>query len=285
MPSRISGIMGLLAWAMALLLLMGNLGYYSKLILSHKPEQDVWTGSLMPGKRYPLPDISQAKVIKGSGTNSGDEVNKVKPTEEKVAESKPKEEKKEVKRLPPPVEAKVETKVEPKVDTKIEDARGQFVVLVGDFVLELGMESLLKRLKDNGLQPRTGVKKESVRLNNVQAGPFLHLEDAKVAETVLKSHGYEAEVVETWEGFIISMSRSLLLGEAVADMEKGRSLGVKPVRMVKIEVDMPVNKVFFGPFISKEEALKMSERVAKLGLSVPVIKPWEPGAMGQEEKK
>jgi len=288
-PSRVSGMMGLIAWTMAVLLLMGNLGYYSRLLLTHRQEPDLWAGPLMPGKRYNLPDISQARVIKGGEKKEVIEA-KV-PEEVKRLESLPVEpEKKEEKQAapPPPVpppalEARVVAAAEgvPKVD----EDRGRYIVQAGSFVLEMGMEGLVTRMRENGMQPKTGIREESVRLNNVQAGPFGTLEEAKVVETVLKSNGYDVEVEETWEGYILSLSRSLLLSFAIHDMEKAQTLGIKPLRMVKIEADMPVRKVFFGPYASKEEARRMSERVAQLGLAVPVIKAWEPGSMGQVERE
>ncbi|MBF0108295.1 MAG: SPOR domain-containing protein [Magnetococcales bacterium] len=291
MSSRVSGIMGLFAWTMALLLLMGNLGYFSKLILSSTPDTEVWSGPLMPGKRYPLPDIATARVIgEPVGKDAAKATVAARPAMEKpkpevkVLEPVPvppvKDEKKEPPVTPPPAET---ARPEKKVVARVDEEHGRYVVQVGSFVLEMGMESLLTRMRENGLEPRVGVKEESVRLNNVQAGPYSRLEDAKVMETVLKSNGYDVAVEETWEGFILSLSRSLLLGFAVHDMEKAQTLGVKPLRMVKIEADMPVKKVFFGPYVSKDEARRMSERVAKLGLAVPVIKSWDPDAMGQTE--
>ncbi|MBF0133945.1 MAG: SPOR domain-containing protein [Magnetococcales bacterium] len=286
MSSRVSGMMGILAWTMAVLLLMGNLGYYSKLLMTQRVEGDLWTGPLMPGKRYGLPELGQARVL-GSPEKKSDvapEVSQeVKPQEVKTLAPPPevlvKEEEKPP--APPPVVVPPEVKVEAKSGLDGAVGSGGFVVQVGNFVLEMGTDSLLARMRENGMDPQIGVKEESIRLNNVQAGPFRKMEEAKVMETVLKSNGYDVEVEETWEGYIISLSRSLLLGFAVHDMEKAQSLGITPLRMVKVEADMPVKNLFLGPYSSKDEARRVSERIAKLGLAVPVIKAWGPNVMGK----
>lgn len=289
MSSRVSSMMGLMAWTMAVLLLMGNLGYYSKLFMTPKPEVDLWTGPLMPGKRYGLPELDKARV-QGSPSQKEEVVAEVKPEvkqlEPSVLEVSVKEEEKPPPPSPPPpLPSPPEVKVEAKGGGEVVDGQGKFVVQVGNFVLEMGMDSLLTRMRENGMDPQIGVKEESVRLNNVQAGPFRKMEDAKVVETVLKSNGYDVEVEETWEGYIISLSRSLLLGFAAHDMEKAQSLGINPLRMVKTEADMPVKNLFLGPYSSKEEARQVSERIAKLGLAVPVIKAWGPDVMGKVIKK
>jgi len=288
--SRVSGMMGILAWTMAVLLLMGNLGYYSKLWMTQRVEGDLWTGPLMPGKRYGLPELGQARVL-GSPEKKGDvasemsqevkpqEVKPVAPSPEVLAEVVVKEEVKPP--VAPPVVLPPEVKVEAKGGLDGGVGSGGFVVQVGNFVLEMGMDSLLARMRENGMDPQIGMKEESIRLNNVQAGPFKKMEEAKVMETVLKSNGYDVEVEETWEGYIISLSRSLLLGFAVHDMEKAQSLGITPLRMVKVEADMPVKNLFLGPYPSKDEARRVSERIAKLGLAVPVIKAWGPNVMGK----
>ncbi|MEO5329068.1 MAG: SPOR domain-containing protein [Magnetococcus sp. THC-1_WYH] len=281
MSSRVSGMMGILAWTMAVLLLMGNLGYYSKLLMTQRVEGDLWTGPLMPGKRYGLPELGQARVL-GSPEKKSDVAPEV--SQEVKALAPPPEvlvKEEETPPAPPPVVVPPEVKVETKSGLDGAVGSGGFVVQVGNFVLEMGTDSLLARMRENGMDPQIGVKEESIRLNNVQAGPFRKMEEAKVMETVLKSNGYDVEVEETWEGYIISLSRSLLLGFAVHDMEKAQSLGITPLRMVKVEADMPVKNLFLGPYSSKDEARRVSERIAKLGLAVPVIKAWGPNVMGK----
>ena len=151
-----------------------------------------------------------------------------------------------------------------------------FVVQLGSYVLQMGADSMVQQLQSSGLKPHVLVYREQVRLNNVQAGPFKSLEEAKEAEAKLKAGGVIAETEEIWEGFILSVSKSILLSYAVEDMKKVTSLGVEPVRMVKVEADLPVRKVVLGPYPTKDEATAMSVQASRLGLVVPVIKPYLP---------
>ena len=230
----------------------------------------------MPGKVFALPDPSLAKIIDAPPVP----VTPLKETTAKKPAGEPKPPQ-EVAQKPQPAPVQptkpVETKPEP-------PPRGPgYMVQVGSFVLKMGVDSLMERMRRNGLKPRLGVYLERVPLNNVQAGPFTTLEEAKTAEAILKAHGMNVAVEELWNGgFIISLSKSLLLGYAMQDMEKAESLDVKPLRLVKIEADLPVRKVFLGPFPTKKKATEMGRRISRMGLATPVIKPYTPP---QKEEK
>lgn len=220
------------------------------------PDHELWTGPMMPDKLLPLPDPASARVV-------GKAV--VAVTEKPVT--------------PPPPVAKLEPVVKslpplvpPPPAPKVEE--GKFVVLIGSFALKMGMDSLMEQLNKEGLKPRIEVVEERVSLNNVQAGPFEQLEQAKEAEAKLKAGGLEAEVEETWEGFIISLSKSLLLSHAFDEMVRIKALGVTTLRMVKVDADLSVRKILLGPFETKEKAIKISSQVAALGIAVPVLKTW-----------
>ncbi|MBF0163817.1 MAG: SPOR domain-containing protein [Magnetococcales bacterium] len=232
------------------------------------PEGAIWPGPVMPEKLLELPDPAKARVV-----IQGDAPLPV------VAE-KPPEPKPESKPEPKP-EPKVETKPASKPEPVPEKhtpmpvvAGEQFMVQVGSFTVEMGVDSLVERLRKEGLSPRVETVRERTGLNSVQVGPFAKLDLAKEAEARLKSGGIAARVEESWEGFVIVLGKSLLLSHAVEEMEKVKKLGVTQVRLVKVESDMTVRKVLLGPYENKERARKMSARVAELGIASPVIKTW-----------
>ncbi|MBF0462168.1 MAG: SPOR domain-containing protein [Magnetococcales bacterium] len=152
---------------------------------------------------------------------------------------------------------------------------GEFIVQAGGF-LDLGTNVMLERLRKGGLDPWVDTTQEVVRLNDVQAGPFANQKDAKEAEAQLKAAGIVAKVEETWEGFVISLSRNYALGDALQELEKAQSLGLSAVRLVKVEEERAVRRVCVGPFPNKDKAKEISARVAKIGMTVPVIKEWTP---------
>ncbi len=149
-----------------------------------------------------------------------------------------------------------------------------YVVQAGSFVLKLGADILMKRLADRGMEPFIEKGHELVQLNSVQAGPYANLEIATEAESKLKAAGMEARLEETWEGHVIFLRKSILLGYAVQEMEQAEGLGIKPLRMVKIPSDQEVRKVLLGPFATRNRAMEISARIQRLGLAIPIIKRW-----------
>ncbi len=210
-------------------------------------QEDIWTGPPMPGKRLALADQAPSKEA------------------EVVAVAPPPTEK------PPAKPAKPE---KPPVVSEPND-KGEFIVQAGGF-LDLGTSVMLDRLRKGGFEPWVETTQEVVRLNDVQAGPYADQKEAKEAEAQLKAAGVTAKVQETWEGFIISLSQNFALGDAIEEMEKAQALGLGAVRLVKIEEERTVKRVCVGPFPSRTKAKEVSARVAKIGLTVPVIKEWFP---------
>ncbi|MEO5333009.1 MAG: SPOR domain-containing protein [Magnetococcus sp. YQC-5] len=228
------------------------------------PENEIWRGPVMPGKLLELSPLPKGEV-------SATPKPTVTPPVEKPKVDKPVE-------TPVPVvkQAAVVAKPPPPpvTTTSIAPVSGKFVVQIGSFALNLGVDSLLEQLTKAGLNPRVEMIQERVSLNNVQAGPYKTLESAKEAEAKLKAGSIKAQVEESWEGYIISLNKSLLLGQAVEELERIRSLGVAPLRVVKVDVDLVVRKVLIGPYESKERAKKMSAEVAAMGFAAPVVKTW-----------
>lgn len=289
MPTIVSTIFRFVPWTIVILLAGANLWVVTSASTA-TDDGALWLGPPMPGKRLPLPDISTAKIIvpskssqsvatqKKKNTKQESNTAKIKPKTVKVKKTVVKVKKPPVQIKPPTTETKKETTgLENKQDVaNIEAKKDLLVVQAGSFVLDMGVDSLMKRLKKYGFKPQLLIYRERVRLNNVQAGPYSDMESAKVVETKLIAAGMDVRVEETWEGFIISLSKSLLLGYAIQDMEKAETLDINPLRMVKIETDLPVKKVILGPFPTKDKAKEVSARVAQLGLAVPIIKPWIP---------
>lgn len=239
------------------LLLIANLGYLMSTSLKSEAPQ-LWKGPVMSGKLFPLPErplraMEKTKAEAGKKDFAANEPLKDVMEEEKArkagAEPKPAE------RIA--------------LDAMPKEA---FIVQAGSFVLKLGAETLLDRLRKNGLQPQMVEREEMVQLNDVQAGPYPTLEEAKVSEVKLKADGLSVKAVETWEGYIITLGKFYMLGYAVEMMERAEKMKIAPLRMVKVESAIRMYKVVLGPFNTKESAKQVSVRVSQLGMAVPVIK-------------
>ncbi|MEO5348959.1 MAG: SPOR domain-containing protein [Magnetococcus sp. YQC-3] len=227
--------------AMLLVLIGLNLGVL--LFMSATGREEIWRGPPMPGKRFLLPDPAQAKEVPPPAEQ---------PPEKKEAKA---------------VEAK------PKPVVASSSGKTGFIVQSTGF-LDLGTTVLMEQLRKAGMEPWVETAQEMVRLNDVQAGPYNSQKDAKEAEAQLKAAGIASKVEETWEGFILSLSRSAILGEALQELEKAKGLGLSAVRLAKVEEERSVRRVCLGPFPTKEKAKEVSARVAKLGLTIPTIKEW-----------
>ncbi|MBF0438838.1 MAG: SPOR domain-containing protein [Magnetococcales bacterium] len=258
MKSRLVPLMviGLLVILNILVQGMGFMGMGFK-----TPEEAIWPGPVMPGKLLALPDSASARVV-GQANAVVEKPKGVVP----VVKVEP------APVAPAPVVAPPPAAPPPAPPAAVTE--GRFVVQVGSYVLNLGVDSLVDQLKTAGLNPRLETVQERVPLNNVQAGPYEQLEMAKEVEAKLKAGGYHVQVEESWEGFILSLNKSVLLSHAVEEMEQVRRLGVTPLRLVKVVTDLAVRKILLGPFDTKEKAMKMSARVAEMGIAVPVLKTW-----------
>lgn len=259
----ISGFLRFLPWAVIVLLGALNIGLYVNTWTAKNPDA-LWDGPPMPGKVYPLPNLPQGVAVSPPPVPKAPEVVAQPLSPPRVLP-------------PPPKVLPAKPIAEPeKPIVSVSPTGEKYIVQIGSFVLKLGVSSLVERMRANGINPIVEIVQERVRLNSCQAGPFKTLEAAKEAEIKLKASGWKVEVEETWEGYIIMLSQAFLLGEAVQEMERAEALDVKPLRIVKIETDLPVQKVYLGPFTTKEEARQVSAKVARLGLAVPVIKDWQP---------
>ncbi|MBF0296658.1 MAG: SPOR domain-containing protein [Magnetococcales bacterium] len=255
-------IVGLLILSNLLVQGMGYLGLGFR-----TPETELWKGPLMPGKQLPLPDASGARVVTGDKSEPVPEKPKEKPREEVKLPPAPE--------TPPPAPTPAPAPEPPPAPlAQPPVSGGKFVVQIGSFALNMGVESLLEQLRKAGFTPRIEQVQDRVNLNNVQAGPFETLEGAKVAEAKLKAGGMTVQVEESWEGYIISLSKFLLLGHATDELERVKGMGIAPLRIVKVNTDLAVRKVLLGPYETKERAQKVSAQVAGLGIAVPVLKTW-----------
>ncbi|CAK0762541.1 putative SPOR domain-containing protein [uncultured Gammaproteobacteria bacterium] len=267
-------LVGLLVIANILVQGMGLMGKGFK-----TPENEIWSGPVLPEKLLLLPDLAGAKVIgSGNAPLPSDKPHDlpppvVKPDSLPVKTPSP---------TPPPSPPSLpslplsppSTPLSPSPPLPAAATEGKFVVQVGSFALNMGVDSLIEQLKKGGMTPHVETVQDRVNLNNVQVGPFVKLELAKEAEAKLKAGGIQAQVEENWEGYLISLGKFMLLGHAVEEMERVKALGVAPLRVVKVGTDLAVRKILLGPFDTKEKALKMSAQVAGLGFSVPVLKTW-----------
>lgn len=231
---------------------LGSLSVWIFLFMSSTSQDEIWRGPPIPGRQMALSDRSlafDATSITGALPLPGAD--------------KP----------PIPEAAPVKAVTPKKQEESSSGGADGFVVHAGTFY-DLGINVAMERLRKIGLEPWEESTQEMVLVNDVQAGPYATREEAKEAEAQLKAAGVVVKAVETWEGFVISLSQIIPLGEAVQEMKKAQALGLSPVRLMKIESERSVRKIYVGPFQTKTKAKEVSARVAKLGLAVPVIKDW-----------
>ncbi len=277
--SRMNRLMALIVVG---LLASANMGVLVLNLLKNDSGQ-IWRGPLLPGKILPLPDVSSARIIPAPKMDTtpakpaqpAQSKTKAPPANETTAQDLAAERIKKNQKKDPKKPAPKKNAARSIGDTPAPESEG-YVVQMGSYVLRIGADSLVERIRNSGLKPLILTYREQVHLNNVQVGPFKTLEEAKAAEAQLKAGGILARTEEIWEGYILSLSKSILLSYSVEEMKKVQALGVEPVRLVKVEADLPVRKVILGPFPTKEKAKEMSARAAKLGLPTPIIKEYVP---------
>lgn len=252
-----------LPWVLVVVLVVLNIRIFTTSSETALNDDGVWEGRPLPGKPLALAELD----IQADSTASSDDeasTSGKQATPQTVAPVQA-----QAKKAPVAAKAVVAA-------TPVTRPKDVFYVQAGSYVQDLGVDFLLERLREEGLEPHLRTVRERIHLNNVQAGPFTSLEVAKEAETKLRAAGMAVDVEETWDGFILYLSQSPLLGYAVQAMENARNAGVSTLRVVKSEVDRPVKKVLLGPFATKQEAKKVSAAVSKLGLTVPLIQRHTP---------
>ncbi|MBF0283970.1 MAG: SPOR domain-containing protein [Magnetococcales bacterium] len=298
LPPLVRTALGYLPWVLVVALLAGN-GVALMKLLRGGSEPAVWVGPTLPGKVMELP--SRPVEEKKEEEKKPEKLYADEPLRDLVVKDEPQSptggaaatasasaEKKggEAKKGSPPSPSMAP------VASDSPSGKG-YVVQVGSFVLKLGVKELVNRLKKNNIHPRVENQVELTQLNSVQAGPYPKMEQAKEAEAKLRAGGLDVSVEETWEGYVITLGKFYLLGYAVQAREQGERLQVKPLRMVKMEAPVEVQKVLLGPFPTKEAAKEISMKIAHLGFASPVIKDAakagspivEGGAMDREEGK
>ncbi|MBF0176557.1 MAG: SPOR domain-containing protein [Magnetococcales bacterium] len=278
---------------LALVVLLSLLNLYLLLVSLKQPEVKLWTGPLMTGKVLPL----QVKSAEMAGKDTKQEHSPAAEThqkKEKVVEKPPAA---QLHAVSKPVVAHPETKKptstpavaaapEPVAAVGTAPDGSGYYVQAGSFSLRKGADSLSARLQTRGLRPRTLHQTDMVLVNNVQAGPYRVFAEAKEAEIKLRSAGIMAKTDNTWEGYIISISRDVQLGGAIDSMGHAEKLGVRPLRVIKVEDALKFYKVILGPYKTEKDAKEMSATLAESGLAVPLIKKWEgSGEMAQKDSE
>ncbi len=233
-----------LAFMNVVVLFVGNAG---------DDERTLWEGPLMPTKLFPLPDPSTAKII---GLN-------------KAARAVPKDEDQ-------PKKLVIEEKEAPKKELeKVVMPAVRYVVQVGQLTNEAGIKPLVDSLRSKGYAPKVRVLQQKTHMNNVQAGPYKLLEQAREAEAKLRAIGMDVWIDTSDQGYIISLTKTLMLAPALQDMKRFAAMTIDPLRLVKVEKYEPVHSVFMGPFNSKRKAYEVEERMARVDLVVPKIMEWK----------
>ncbi|MBF0138520.1 MAG: SPOR domain-containing protein [Magnetococcales bacterium] len=275
---------------LAFVSLMALLNLHLLWITLTKTESGLWTGPLMMGKVLPLQPKSAGQAKTEARPEAKPESKEhsakpeVPPVKEKAAE-KPKTPAATLQAVSKPV-GRAEPKPSPthtppaavaesaSVGSQAPDGKGYYVQ-AGSFALRKGADTLIARLRTKGLNPRLLQQTDMVLVNNVQAGPFRIFGDAKEAEIKLRSAGIIVKTDNTWEGYMISISKEIHLGNAIDSMANAEKLGVKPLRIIKVEDAQKFFKVILGPYKSEKDAKETSANLAASGLAVPLIKKWD----------
>ncbi|MGN7610613.1 SPOR domain-containing protein [Magnetococcales bacterium HHB-1] len=271
-------------WIILVVLLAGNGMIWYASWLAHTESGDVWEGALLPGKVMRLPDrtpvadalpvVAKAEEEKKAPAKKAPEEQFVPDKLIPIPDAKPHI----VAAVPPRKDRTPEVSPKPvvrkKSDVDYATLENGYVVRAGRFVLGMGPESLIKRLKKRGMKPRLVQVREMVMMHLVQAGPFPTLEAAKEAEIKLRANGKDVRVEETWEGFMLSISRYYLLSYAMEELREAERLEISPVRLMRVASDLPVKKVILGPYPEQKDAAAMSAAIYDMGLSYPVVEAW-----------
>lgn len=225
--------------------------------VSDSDDGALWSGRIMPGKLFPLPDPTTAKIIDATGIRIAPK-NEQQPQKLQVVEKKA------------PEPAPVVEKEKPIVIT------GKYIVQVGQFTAEAGVKPLIDRLNAKGHFPKVHIIQKRGKINSVQAGPYKSLEKAKESEVKLRASGMNVWVDSSDDGYIIPLTKTPMLAAAMAEMQRVAALDVQPIRLVKADEFQPVHSVYMGPYNSKDKAREVKERMSHIGLAVPTIQNWNP---------
>lgn len=222
-------------------------------------EMDLWEGPLMPGKLFPLPLPTLAKIISPVAVRTVPVVQNKLETLEPVAVAV-KEVKKQVQEEP----------------EKLAAVPDRFIVQLGQFKSRSDTGPLMSNLSNQGYDAKVQVLMDNGYMNEVQAGPFWSLERAREFEVRLRAVGMDVWVQPSDEGYFISLIKAETLEDALAEMNRVEAMGINPVRLVKVENRRPVHTVFMGPYNSKAKANEVMGRMGNVDLAVPEVTPWSP---------
>ncbi|MBF0449015.1 MAG: SPOR domain-containing protein [Magnetococcales bacterium] len=222
--------------------------------LSSKDVDGLWEGPLMPKKYFPLPDISMAKIIDATGV-------RIRPKEAN---------------RPAKLEIAKKSSTPDPVAAPSAINRSKYVVQLGEFNNQAGVDALVAVMKAKGYDPKVNRIQKPGQMNEVQAGPFINLEQARRAEVLLRASGMDVWVDHTEQGHVISLTKSQNLFSAMAVMEKVKSLEISPLKLIKVASDAGTFQVFMGPYNSKAKADEVLERMEKISLTVAKIEKWKP---------
>ncbi|MBF0447007.1 MAG: SPOR domain-containing protein [Magnetococcales bacterium] len=222
--------------------------------LSSKDVDGLWEGPLMPKKYFPLPDISMAKIIDATGI-------RIRPKEAS---------------LPAKLEMAKKIPTSDPVTPPSAIDRSKYIVQLGEFDNQAGVDVLVAAMKARGYDPKVNRIQKPGHMNEVQAGPFINLEQARRAEVLLRASGMDVWVDRTEQGHVISLTKSENLFSAMAVMERVKALEISPLKLIKVASDAGTFQVFMGPYNSKEKADEVFERMESISLTEAKIEKWKP---------
>ncbi|MBF0380841.1 MAG: SPOR domain-containing protein [Magnetococcales bacterium] len=234
------------------------------------PDDDgeIWDGPLMTEKLYQLPDPATAKIV-----NTG-----IKKKRRKNIETQQLVVEQPAKTTPeasaPSEDPYVEEEYEEEEEEEVTYPK-KFIVQVGQFMSESGVDSLIKNMQNRGYYPKVSVIKQKSYLNNVQAGPYATVEAARESEVKLRANGKVVKVESSEDGYIISLSKSSKLSPALTSMQRYDAMGIAPLRLVKAAQFKPVKSVYMGPYNSRQKAEEVKTRMAGISMAIPVVHEWE----------
>ncbi|MBF0356955.1 MAG: SPOR domain-containing protein [Magnetococcales bacterium] len=223
-------------------------------------EMVVTDGHLMTNKLYALPDPATAKIVSTTGV-------RIAPTKENIP-----------KQLVSPsvgeVSAPQTDNIQPPAQKSVANNRAKYIVQIGQFINDSGVNDLVKIMQDKGYNPKVHVLQQKSFLNNVQAGPYRTMEKARESEIKLRASGWNVNVESSDDGFIISLGKSAKLAPALTSIEKFDLMGISPLRIVKVAKFKPVKSVYVGPYNSRAKAEEVGGRMKGVGLNIPQVQEW-----------
>ena len=154
---------------------------------------------------------------------------------------------------------------------KSSNGRGYFIQ-IGAFSKQGNAEKLVKKLKKNGLNPVTHVRKSSKLKHVVFVGAYLDHQSGQSQMRALRNSGFNPQFEQLANGVYTLVVARMSSEKQAEQMKDDLSIKGFLSSSRKMSVERKTHIVQIGKFGTKKEARQTQKRLAKLGLGKSFIK-------------